>query len=101
MGKTTLILESIRIQEDAVYYRAIRGSAEQQIDSFTSDAAVVCPGATQIREDWDSLFGYLADQDAIVVVDEFPYLVEQTEALPSILRATSGVGAIGGSMSSP
>lgn len=50
MGKTTLVLESIRIQEDAVYYRAIRGSAEQQIDSFTSDAAVVRPGATQIRE---------------------------------------------------
>jgi AAA+ ATPase superfamily predicted ATPase len=86
MGKTTLVLESIKDREDAVYYQATRGSAEQQIDSFTSDAAAVYPGATRIREDWESLFDYLAEQDAIVIVDEFPYLVEQTEALPSILQ---------------
>ena len=41
MGKTTLVLESIKDREDAVYYQATRGSAEQQIDSFTSDAAAV------------------------------------------------------------
>jgi AAA+ ATPase superfamily predicted ATPase len=86
MGKTTLVLESIKDREDAVYYQATRGSAEQQIDSFTSDAAAVYPGATRIREDWESLFDYLAEQDAVVIVDEFPYLVEQTEALPSILQ---------------
>ena len=44
------------------------------------------PDATRIREDWESLFDYLAEQDAVVIVDEFPYLVEQTEALPSILQ---------------
>ena len=86
MGKTTLVLESIRDRDDAVYYQATRGSAEQQTSSFANDAAAVYPGITRIRDDWESLFGYLAEEDAIVVVDEFPYLVEQTEALPSILQ---------------
>lgn len=86
MGKTTLVLESIKDREDAVYYQATRGSADQQIASFVSDAAVVYSGITRIRDEWESLFEYLAEQDAIVVVDEFPYLVDQTEALPSILQ---------------
>lgn len=86
MGKTTLVLESINDREDAVYYQATRGSADQQIESFTTDAAAVYPGITRIRADWESLFGYLAEQDAIVVIDEFPYLVEQTDELPSILQ---------------
>ncbi len=39
MGKTTLVLESIRDRDDAVYYQATRGSAEQQIRSFVSDSS--------------------------------------------------------------
>lgn len=86
MGKTTLVLESIRDRDDAVYYQATRGSAAQQIESFTTDAAAVYPGISRIREEWESLLGFLVEQDAIIVIDEFPYLVEQTEALPSILQ---------------
>jgi AAA+ ATPase superfamily predicted ATPase len=86
MGKTTLVLESIGDRDDAVYYQATRGSADQQISSFISDAAAVYPGVTRIREEWEALFEYLAEENAIVIIDEFPYLVEQTEALPSILQ---------------
>lgn len=86
MGKTTLVLESIRDRNDAVYYQATRGTATQQRAAFISDAAEVYPGITRIREDWEPLFEYLAEQDAVVILDEFPYLVEQTEALPSILQ---------------
>jgi AAA+ ATPase superfamily predicted ATPase len=86
MGKTTLVLESIKNREDAVYYQATRGSATQQMQSFVNDAAKVYPGISRIREDWESLLGFLTEQDAIIVIDEFPYLVEQTESLPSILQ---------------
>lgn len=86
MGKTTLAIESIRDRDDAVYYQATRGTVEQQITSFTTAAAEVYPGITRIRAEWEPLFEFLAEQDAIVIVDEFPYLVEQTDALPSILQ---------------
>jgi len=86
MGKTTLALESIRDRDDAVYYQATRGTAEQQRSAFISDAAEVYSGITRIREEWEPLLEFLAEQDAIVILDEFPYLVEQTEALPSLLQ---------------
>lgn len=86
MGKTTLAIESIRDRNDAIYYQATRGTADQQISSFINDAAEVYPGITRIREEWEPLFEFLAEQDAVIIVDEFPYLVEQTDALPSILQ---------------
>jgi hypothetical protein len=86
MGKTTLAIESIRDRDDAVYYQATRGTAAQQISSFVTDAAEVYPGITRIREEWEPLLEFLAEQDAVIVIDEFPYLVEQTDALPSILQ---------------
>jgi len=86
MGKTTLAIESIRDRDDAVYYQATRGTADQQIDSFVTDAAEVYAGITRIRAEWEPLLEFLAEQDAVVIVDEFPYLVEQTDALPSILQ---------------
>jgi hypothetical protein len=52
-------------------------------------AAESYPGVTRIREDWENVLGYLAEQDVIVVLDEFPYLVEQDESLPSVLQAIS------------
>jgi hypothetical protein len=73
----------------AVPDQATRGSADEQIRSFVSDAAAVYPGITRIREEWEARFGYLAEEDAVVVVDEFPCLVEQTEALR---RSFSGSG---------
>lgn len=86
MGKTTLAIESIREREDAVYYQATRGTTEQQLSSFITAGAAVYPEITRIRSEWEPLFEFLSERDAIVVVDEFPYLVEQTDALPSILQ---------------
>jgi len=86
MGKTTLALKSIRDRDNAVYYQATRGTSEQQIASFMSDIAEVYPGITRIREEWEPIFEYLAEEDATVIIDEFPYLVEQTDSLPSILQ---------------
>lgn len=56
MGEITLVLESVTDRDDAVYYQATRGSAEQQISSFMDAAAAVYPGLTQIREEWESLW---------------------------------------------
>jgi AAA+ ATPase superfamily predicted ATPase len=58
-----------------------------QLEQFVETAAETFPGVERIRHDWEPLFEYLADQDAIVVLDEFPYLIEQDESLPSVLQA--------------
>lgn len=87
LGKTELVKQSLRNRDDAVVYQARQKTQALQLEQFASIAADTYPGITRIQQEWESLLGYLADQDAIVVLDEFPYLVEEDESLPSVLQA--------------
>jgi len=87
LGKTELVKHSLQDSDDAVIYQAKQKTAELQLQQFIAIAAETYPGITRIRENWDAILGYLADQDAIVVLDEFPYLIEQDQSLPSVLQA--------------
>lgn len=87
LGKTELIKESLTEYDDAVVYQAKQKTSDLQLQQFIETAAESYPGVGRIRETWDDILDYLADQDAIVVLDEFPYLVEQDESLPSVLQA--------------
>lgn len=86
MGKTALVLKSIEDRDNAIYHQAAHGTTEQQLDAFINDVAPVISGITRIRKDWESVLSYLAEQDAIVILDEFPYLVDEYRALPSLLQ---------------
>lgn len=87
LGKTELVKQSLRDRDDAVVYQARQKTKALQLDQFASTAAETYPGITRIQRDWEPLLGYLADEDAIVVLDEFPYLVDEDESLPSVLQA--------------
>src|SRR6056297_3382695 len=87
LGKTALIKQSLTHSDDAVVYQAKQKTSALQLQQFIDAAAESYPGVTRIREDWEEILGYLAEQDAIIVLDEFPYLVEQDESLPSVLQA--------------
>jgi AAA+ ATPase superfamily predicted ATPase len=87
LGKTELVKESLSDRADAVVYQAREKTSALQLQQFVDTAAATYPGVARIREDWEAVLGYLADQDAIVVLDEFPYLVAQDESLPSVLQA--------------
>lgn len=87
LGKTELVKESLREDDDAVIYQAKQKTKSLQLQQFIDTAAESFPGITRIREDWEAVLGYLADQDAIVVLDEFPYLVAEDQSLPSVLQA--------------
>ncbi|UTF55570.1 ATP-binding protein [Natronosalvus rutilus] len=87
LGKTELVKQSLKGYDDAIVYQAKQKTSALQLQQFVEAASDKYPGIMRIREEWESIFGYLADQDAIVVLDEFPYLVEQDESLPSVLQA--------------
>ncbi|WP_280537265.1 ATP-binding protein [Halopenitus sp. POP-27] len=87
LGKTALVRESLEGIDDAVVYQAKQKTSALQLEQFIETAAETYPGVTRIREDWEAVLGYLADQDAIVVLDEFPYLIAEDESLPSVLQA--------------
>nr|WP_256393023.1 hypothetical protein [Natronoarchaeum rubrum] len=81
------VRESLKEYDDAVVYQAKQKTSALQLQQFIDAAAESYPGVMRIRETWDEVLGYLAEQDAIIVLDEFPYLVEQDESLPSVLQA--------------
>jgi AAA+ ATPase superfamily predicted ATPase len=87
LGKTELVKQSVKNREDAVLYQARQKTSSLQLQQFIERASERYPGVEKIREDWEYVLKYLAEQDGVVVLDEFPYLVEQDESLPSVLQA--------------
>ena len=87
LGKTALVRESLRERPETVLYQARQKTTALQLEQFVETAAETFPGVARIQREWEDVLAYLAEQDAIVVLDEFPYLVEQDESLPSVLQA--------------
>ncbi len=87
LGKTELVKQSIADRDGVVFYQAREKTKTLQLDQFASAAAETYPGIERIQQEWEPLLGYLAEQDAIVVLDEFPYLIAEDESLPSVLQA--------------
>jgi AAA+ ATPase superfamily predicted ATPase len=87
LGKTRLVKQALEDYDGTVFYQARQKTRTLQLEQFVDAAADVFPGIERIRKDWEPLFEFLADRDAIVVLDEFPYLIEQDNSLPSVLQA--------------
>ena len=86
IGKSELVRRSIVDRDDAVYYQAVQGTATTQLRRFVEAAARTYPDITALKAEWEPLLGYLTERDAIIVIDEFPYLIESNEGLPSIIQ---------------
>jgi AAA+ ATPase superfamily predicted ATPase len=73
IGKTRLVKQALEDHEDTVFYQTRQKTRTLQLEQFIETAADAFPGIEWIRQDWEPLFEYLADQDSIVILDEFPY----------------------------
>lgn len=86
LGKTQLVQHSLSDRDDAVVYQATETTSQIQLDEFVDTASETFPGITQIKQNWEALLQYLGDEDGIVVLDEFPYLIDADESLPSVIQ---------------
>lgn len=86
LGKTELVQQSLADRDDVVFYQATETTPQVQLDEFVDVAAEPFPGVDRIKQEWESLFGYLAERNAVVVLDEFPYLIDADESLPSVVQ---------------
>ncbi len=88
LGKSTLIK---RVLSDSdVYFLADRSEGQHQRTLFAKVVAQVFPDFDKLTyTDWESLFravNYRTDKRFTLCLDEFPYLVEQSPELPSVLQ---------------
>jgi len=86
LGKTQLVQHSLRDRNDAVVYQGTETTTQFQLDEFVDVAAETFPGITNIKQNWEALLSYLGDQNAVVVLDEFPYLIDADGSLPSVIQ---------------
>lgn len=69
--------------------QATETTPQVQLNEFVDIASEVFPGVGRIRQEWASLLGSLAEQDAVVVLDEFPHLIDAAESLPSVVQSAN------------
>jgi AAA+ ATPase superfamily predicted ATPase len=85
LGKSELVRQSIA-DRDAVYYQAVESTAQNQLEQFVDTATAQFPSLRNVRRDWEALLETLGEKGAVVVIDEFPFLIEEDESLPSRIQ---------------
>ncbi|MBN2518419.1 MAG: ATP-binding protein [Candidatus Altiarchaeota archaeon] len=88
VGKTELLKEFAR-KTGAIYLLARRESKKDQLDKLSREmASALKDGSLNERPfpSYDALFEYIAGIKKPVIFDEFPYLVESSPELPSVLQ---------------
>jgi len=86
LGKSELVRQSIADRDDAIYYQAVESTAQNQLEQFVDTATAQFPSLRTVRRDWEVLLETLGNNDAVVVIDEFPFLIEEDESLPSRIQ---------------
>lgn len=86
LGKSELVRQSIVDRDNAVYWQAEKGTPHAQRAAFVEAAAAIYPFIEDLRPEWDPLLRALGRENAIVAIDEFPYLIAADDTLPSVVQ---------------
>jgi len=90
VGKTALLKEFCA-DKPHIYFLAAQEAQSRQRAKFVEQTATHYDERRPHIDGWDDAFDYLGEQLAedpcVVVIDEFPYLVDENDSLPSYLQA--------------
>ena len=90
VGKTELLKEFCA-DRPHIYFLAAQEAEHRQREKFLDQVADYFDERVPRIDSWDEAFEYLGEnlqrEDLVVVIDEFPYLVEENDSLPSYVQA--------------
>lgn len=90
VGKTELLKEFCA-DRPHIYFLAAQEAEHRQREKFLEQVADYFDERVPRIDSWDEAFEYLGEnlqrEDLVVVIDEFPYLVEENDSLPSYIQA--------------
>jgi AAA+ ATPase superfamily predicted ATPase len=90
VGKTELLKEFCA-DRPHIYFLAAQEAEHRQREKFLDQVADYFDERVPRIDSWDEAFEYLGEnlqrEDLVVVIDEFPYLVEENDSLPSYIQA--------------
>ena len=89
VGKTALLKEFCTDQPH-IYFLAAQEAEPRQREKFVDTVAGYFDDRVPRIDGWDEAFAYLGEkletEEMVVVIDEFPYLVEENDSLPSYIQ---------------
>jgi len=90
VGKTELIKEFIK-NKKAIYFLADKGREINQINQFSQTAGEILKDNLLLNNafnNWQDIITYITNKEPeiIIVIDEFPYLINSNKAIPSIFQ---------------
>lgn len=90
VGKTALCLEFAK-SKPYIYYLSERLNPKLQLKKLSEEIGVFFSDSYLANygfQDWEQMFRYLAQKNKklVLIIDEFPYLVESDPAIPSIFQ---------------
>ncbi|WP_416841825.1 ATP-binding protein [Haloferax sp. DFSO52] len=89
VGKTALLKEFCAGRPH-IYFLAAQEAENRQREKFVEKLADYFDERVPRIDDWDETFEYLGEklqnEDLVIVIDEFPYLVEENDSVPSYLQ---------------
>jgi AAA+ ATPase superfamily predicted ATPase len=101
IGKSRFLRELAK-GRDEIYFQATRVSSLLNLEQFKAEVGKTIGFKPQLNalSNWEGVFHYVAEHTAehpglIVTIDEFPYLLDDEPALPSILQKFWDSGALG------
>ncbi|MFB6209764.1 MAG: ATP-binding protein [Candidatus Nanohaloarchaea archaeon] len=83
VGKSELVRESLKDTENAVYYQATESTPSIQLENFAEIADKSFPEIKKLEKKWETLLQHLGEKDAVVVIDEFPFLIDSDSSIVS------------------
>ena len=90
VGKTELLKEFCA-DRPHIYFLAAQEAEHRQREKFLEQVADYFDERVPRIDRWDEAFEYLGEslqrEDLVVVIDEFPHLVDENDSLPSYLQA--------------
>lgn len=97
VGKTFL-LQALVEETGGFYYQAIRGSSGEALREIGERLGEYQNAAGPLAlQDWDAaakaLLGMGSERETVIVLDEYPYLLEHTPQLDSIFQRALGPGS--------
>jgi AAA+ ATPase superfamily predicted ATPase len=90
VGKTALVKEFCA-ERPHVYFLAAQEAETRQREKFVEKIADHFDDRVPRIDGWDEAFDYvgekLATEQIVIVIDEFPYLIEENDSLPSYIQS--------------
>ncbi|MGM0510905.1 MAG: ATP-binding protein [Thermoplasmatota archaeon] len=87
VGKSSLV-EKFCQGKNHLYYTASESNKKEQLDEIYSLASEKLEDRViqDLKHSWETLLRYLKDKDLILVLDEFPYIINSDPSIPSKIK---------------